>query len=164
VGPADGSLADYAVAGGFKTFRDGRGYFHEGLSLQECIVPVLVLRVHAQEAPPAPAEVDLHYASDRFTAAMVALRIGLRSLLATTLPVRVEAYDGGGPKAVIVGQLVDCAARDQRTGELILQAGEEVQAPVLVNPEFAGSQIEIRVTDRNGAILGRLPLKNARME
>ncbi len=38
-------VADFAAEVDFKTFQDGPGYFHEGLSLQECIVPVILVRV-----------------------------------------------------------------------------------------------------------------------
>ncbi|MBI3695575.1 MAG: PglZ domain-containing protein [Acidobacteria bacterium] len=39
-----GPVADFAVATGFKVFRAGEGYFHEGLSLAECLIPIVVLQ------------------------------------------------------------------------------------------------------------------------
>ena len=34
-------------ATGFRVFTAGAGYFHEGMSLEECLVPVVVLEVRS---------------------------------------------------------------------------------------------------------------------
>jgi hypothetical protein len=40
----------------------------------------------------------------------------------------------------------------------------ETQVPLIIDPDFQGSRIEVRAIDpRTGAILARLSLKNARM-
>ena len=38
----DAPVPEMAVARGFRVFTAGAGYFHEGISLQECVLPVVV--------------------------------------------------------------------------------------------------------------------------
>jgi hypothetical protein len=167
--PAD--LADFATASGFKTFQAGEGYFHEGLSLQECIVPVVALRatssVNSAGAASGAEQVAISYRSNRFTSPVIGLKLTLASapMFADTVAVRLEAFAGRDARAVIVGHAADCDALDPRTGEVNLKPGEETQVPLSVDGDFSGPGIDIRATDpRTGAILGRLSLKNGRME
>jgi hypothetical protein len=162
VGPID----DYVAATGFKTFKDGEGYFHEGLSLQECVVPVVVARLQQSPVAGGGEQVEVTYRSDRFTSAVVGLKVLLKnaSLLSSSLAVRVEAFDGPGPKAKVVGQAADCDARNPATGEVLLQAGVETPVPLVIDNEFTGPKIEVRATDpRTGATLAHLTLKNDRL-
>ena len=48
-----GPVQEYAVPSGLTAFVAGHGYFHEGLSLQECIVPVVVLKARGTRPWPA---------------------------------------------------------------------------------------------------------------
>jgi hypothetical protein len=169
VGPPE--LADFATATGFKTFQGGEGYFHEGLSLQECVVPVVVLRASAAPASPATAsgaeQVTITYRSNRFTSSIVGLKLLLASapMFSDTVAVRLEAFANREARAPVVGHAAECDAYDPRTGEVVLSAGQETQVPLVVDPDFSGPSIDVRVTDpRTGAILGRLSLKNGRME
>ena len=67
-------------------------------------------------------EVDIRYRSDRFTSRVVGLKFHLRSdIFATPAQVRIEAYDGKGAKANLVGEAADCEARDEKTREVTLQ-------------------------------------------
>jgi PglZ domain len=169
VAPPD--LADFATASGFKTFQGGEGYFHEGLSLQECIVPVVVLRSSGAPASAAAAsgaeQVTIAYRSNRFTSSVIGLKLMLASspMFSDTVAVRLEAFASREAKAQIVGRAAECDAYDQRTGEVLLHAGQETQVPLSVESDFSGASIDIRATDpRTGAVLGRLSLKNGRME
>jgi hypothetical protein len=79
--------------------------------------------------------------------------------------VKVEVYDGTSAKAKIVGEAADCDARDESTREVILKAGEEIQVPVLLDPEFSGSEVEIRVLDPQSRVVwSKLSLKNAGLD
>ena len=162
VGPID----DYATASGFRTFNAGAGYFHEGLSLQECVVPVVVVRLQRAQPMGGGETVALTYAKDRFTTTVISLKATLlnASLISQFVEVRIEAYDGAGPKAQRVGVAAECDARHPDTGEITLQAGVEAAIPLVIDGDFGGPKIEVRATDpRTGAILARLPLKNGRM-
>jgi hypothetical protein len=169
VAPPD--LADFATASGFKTFQGGEGYFHEGLSLQECIVPVVALRAAGGPASAAAAsgaeQVSITYRSNRFTSSIIGLKLMLASspMFSDTVAVRLEAFASRDAKAVIVGHAAECDAYDSRTGEVLRRAGQETQVPLSVESDFSGASIDIRAADpRTGAVLGRLSLKNGRME
>ena len=78
---------------------------------------------------------------------------------------RLEAFASRDAKASIVARAAECDAYDSRTGEVLLRAGQETQVPLSVESDFSGASIDIRATDpRTGAVLGRLSLKNGRME
>jgi hypothetical protein len=161
-----GPVREYAVPSGLTAFTAGHGYFHEGLSLQECLVPVVVLKARGvRPIAGGREEVEIRYRSDRFTSHVVGVRVWFNSLLSDSLTVRIEAYDGSGPKAKLVGEAADCEARDPATRLVTLNKGAETQVPVRIQDDFPGSYIEIRATDAaTGAVFHRLKLKNSLME
>jgi PglZ domain len=160
-----GSVEELAVAADFKTFIDGPGYFHEGLSLQECVIPVLVARVRPMQTTTGGEQVSISYRSERFTSSIVGLKLFLTAMFTPSLAVRLEAFDGAAQTARSVGQAGDCDARDPATGEIMLRAGIDTPVPLLINPEFTGPSIEVRASDpRTGAILQRLTLRNGRLD
>ena len=78
---------------------------------------------------------------------------------------KVQAHGGTTPKAPVVGDAADCDARDESTYEVILKPGTETPVPVLIESDFAGPFVEIRVTDPvTGQIWSRLRIKNALMD
>lgn len=152
---------------GFRVFSDGDGYFHGGLSLQEAVVPVVVFRA-AKEKPATAgkAEIDIRYRSDKFTSRVIGLKVYLQGdVFGTSAQVRIEAYDGIGVKAKIVGEAADCEARDEKTHEVTLQANKEMPVPILIDPDFNGTEIEIRVSDSHTRVVwARRKLKNAMLD
>ena len=57
-----GDFPNYAVPRTFGTFVKGKTYFHEGLSLPECILPVISVRMEKAQAKKKPAiEIRLSY-------------------------------------------------------------------------------------------------------
>jgi hypothetical protein len=161
-----GPVQEYAVPSGLTAFVAGHGYFHEGLSLQECIVPVVVLKARGvRPAGSGREEVEIRYRSDRFTSRVVGVKVWFNSLLSDSLTVRVEAYDGSGAKAKLVGEAADCEARDPATRLVTLNRGVETQVPVRIQDDFTGANVEIRATDAaTGAVFHRLKLKSSIME
>lgn len=157
--------ADVVVPKGFGVFSGGSEYFHEGLSLPECVVPVLSISVGVPKETAGIANVELTYKSSRFTSRIIGLRARLSTLSADRVLVRLEAFDGPGQNSHRVGLAADCDARDEATGLIALRRGVETQVPVVIDHDFSGSDVEIRVLDQEtGATLGRLRLKSALME
>ncbi len=161
-----GPVQEYAVPSGLTAFVAGHGYFHEGLSLQECLVPVVVLKVRGvRPTAGGREEVEIRYRSDRFTSRVVGVKVWFNSLLSDSLTIRVEAYDGSGPKAKRVGEAADCEARDPATRLVTLNKGEETQVPIRIQDDFTGANVEIRATDAaTGAVFHRLKLKSSMLE
>jgi hypothetical protein len=152
---------------GFRVFSDGEGYFHGGLSLQEALVPVITFRASSGKTGGAvKPEVEIRYRSDRFTSRVIGLKFHLQSdIFGTPAQVRIEAYDGKGAKANLVGEAADCEARDEKTREVTLQANAETPVPVLIEPDFEGPEVEIRVSDPTTHVVwARKRLKNAVLE
>jgi hypothetical protein len=112
-------------------------------------------------------QVAISYRSNRFTAPVIGLKLTLTSasMFADTIAMRLEAFGSRDVRATAIGRAAECDAFDPRTGEVRLKAGEETQVPLSIDGDFSGPSIDIRATDpRTGAILGRLSLKNGRME
>jgi len=161
-----GPVSDLVVPAGFKVFTAGEGYFHEGISLQECLVPVVTLAVRTKAVAAGKGEsVEIRYRSDRFTSRIVGLKVHFASLLTQSLTIRLEAYDRTGTKAKLVGEPADCDARDPVTGLITLTRGAAVQVPLQIRDDFTGDAIEVRAIDpTGGTVLHRLRLKNAMLE
>jgi len=153
---------DYCVATGFNVYATDANYFHEGLSLQECIVPVLELRPKGKpETSSKHQEVQIRYARDRFTSQVIGTKVHYASLLNEPLQIRLEAFDTADPKGPPVGEAADCAARDENTHEVTLTPNVETEVPVLVNPDFRGAAVELRAMSSDRMMVwARLRLKN----
>jgi len=161
-----GFEGELAVPTGFRVFTKGESYFHEGISLQECVIPILAVDFAGLQAGGAPGrKVELSYRSDRFTSHVISLRVVFRSLLEESLTVRIQAFSGSGAKAPMVAEAADCDARDPATGLICLSNNQETPVPLRIQDDFRGGEIEVRVTDpASGVVFHRLMLKNAVME
>jgi hypothetical protein len=161
-----GDAETLATPRGFGVFTAGSGYFHGGLSLQECVVPLLELRADAPIEPSGwGSQVQLTYHKESFSSRA----LSLKALLISMAPdeqkrVRVEAYARADPKAPKVGEATECDARDEVTHEIVLRAGEMVAIPMLLDSDFAGAEIEIRAVDSESVVLHRLRLKNGMLD
>lgn len=162
-----GDVQEICLPIGFRVFSDGEGYFHGGLSLQEAVVPVIVFRADLEkQTVSGKPEVDVRYRSDRFTSRVIGLKFFLHGdIFGTPAQVRIEAYDGKGAKANLVGEAADCEARDEKTREVTLQANKEAPVPMLIDPDFDGPEIEIRVSDpQTRVVWAKRKLKNSMLE
>lgn len=154
---------DFCVPVGFSVYASGTNYFHEGLSLQECIVPVLELRpIGRPESGGKQQQIEIRYGKGKFTSQVIGLKIYYGSMFNEPLRIRLEAFDAAEPKGVPIGEAADCAARDENTHEVNLAPNTETDVPLLIDPDFKGNAIEIRATAPDTAVVWhRLKLKNA---
>lgn len=157
-----GDAQDLCVAKGFKVFQQVEGYFHEGISLQEAIVPLVILRSQGKITTQSKPNIFLRYKFNYFTSKVINLRVCYEYLLPEPIQVRIEAYDGSTIKAKRVGEATDCDARDERTGEIILQPNQEISVPILLeSDDISCSKIELRAIDpQTGVIWAKLELEN----
>jgi hypothetical protein len=166
-----GDVEEVCLPIAFRVFSDGEGYFHGGLSLQEAVVPVVVFRA-GREKPSAAGrpEIDIRYRSDKFTSRVIGLTVVYAVEQMSTfgnppITVRIEAYHGSGAKAKAVGAAADCEARDEKTREVTLQPNKETPVPLLIDPDFDGSEVEIRVSNpQTRVVWAKSKLKNAMLD
>jgi len=153
-----GDVKEFITPSGFGVFSAGTGYFHGGLSLQEAIIPVIDVR--AKIVPKTQMGGDLfeiHYRSDTFTSHVVGLKIWYASVLSQSRRIFIEAYSGSEK----IGEAAECDARDSISHEIKVVAGQETAVPILINSDFKGNKVQIRVIDLdNPIILASLELKN----
>jgi hypothetical protein len=157
-----GDIREIVLPKGFSVFTDGSGYFHGGLSLQEAVIPVITLRASLkQETKPGNDIIEIHYRRDTFTSRVIGLKIWYVSILSFKRRVIIEAYSGTGKNADKVGETAECDARDPITREITLTAGQETPVPLLLDAEFNGEDVQIRVLDPDApVVLASMNLKN----
>ncbi len=160
-----GEASELVVPDGFGVYSAGDGYFHGGLSLQECVLPVITLRARKQPAEQGSDELEIRYRRDSFTSRVIGLQVWFNSLVARTLRAKIEAFDGSAASARKVGEAADCEARDEVTREIILVAGKQTSVPVLLDPDFDGDSVEIRATNPKAPVVWTsLTLKNETLD
>lgn len=160
-----GPVRDVALASGFRVFAAGSAFFHEGMSLQECIVPTVTLELKkaGKRKSDGPANVAISYRFKKFNQRVFLIKLKLGSWAYPTLDVRIHVL---GPTAngddVTVGQAADCEARDPATGLIRLRVLVEEAVLIRIDDRFTGPDIEIRVIDEAGVgvVLGSLKLAN----
>lgn len=162
-----GDVEEICLPIGFRVFSAGYGYFHGGLSLQEAIVPIIAFKAGGgTPTSTGKPEIDIRYRSDRFTSRVIGLTVYLESdIFSTPAVVRIEAYDGTGAKAQRVGEAADCEARDEKTRDITIQANKETPVPMLIDPDFDGLEVEIRVIDPGTRVVwAKKKLKNSMLD
>ena len=125
----------------------------------------MVVRVRTTRTGQGKQEVSIRYRSEKFTSRVIGLKLRYAGLLEESVKVKVLAHGGTTANAKVVGDAADCDARDESTHEVTLKSGVETEVPLLIEPDFSGPFIELRVTDPvTGQIWARLKIKNALMD
>lgn len=143
-----GDFANYAVPRTFATFVKGRLYFHGGLSLQECVLPVISIDLLARaEEKPRPVDLHLLYkagSTDRITTRrpMIQIAVYQTGLFEEELEFQLEAYD----KKKIVGEVGTSNHVNPATNLVKIRPGERIKVPLKMDDDFHGS-FEVRATD-----------------
>ncbi|MFO0590903.1 MAG: PglZ domain-containing protein [Polyangiaceae bacterium] len=162
----NGPVKDVALATGFRVFTEGATYFHEGVSLQECVVPVVTLEAKpvATTAGAGPAHVEILAKRDQIHSRAFGVKLKLSSLLESTMDVRVVVMTARSRRPV--GKATDCDALDPATGLVRLQVGVEEHVSLRIDEDFEDSAVEIQVRDAGGAgvLLGSKKLKKVFLE
>ena len=140
-----GDFSQAAVPRGMVPYQGGMTYFHGGLSLQEAVVPVLVVRLRPPTAAAGPEpEVSLRYkrGSKRVTTPrpVFEVSIGLGGFFTneTPLEILIEAYDKQGR---VVGEALHSPPVNPATGTLTLRPGESADITLRLNEEYEGKLV-----------------------
>lgn len=138
-----GNFSQIALPRTMVTYRSGMTYFHGGISMQEALVPVLSIRIHAPEkAAKTTLSVNLTYkrGGNKITTRLPVFELsiaGQSSLFETqeTVDVLLEAYD---QKGKVVGEAKLGGYVNPATGIITLKPGEAVSVTLKMDLEFEG--------------------------
>jgi hypothetical protein len=162
-----GDFAIYAVPRSFATFSARVPYFHEGLSLQECIIPVLRVTLTKQvESAAGGFEMQVSYKAGKTNLVttrrpMIDVSVFKQGLFqADQIEVRLEAWakdaEKGGEK--IVGEPASSEAVNPATGNVRISPGHAIKVPLKMDEDFSGA-FELRVLDPETRVAHAPPLK-----
>jgi hypothetical protein len=166
-GPAD----HYAAPRTLVPYARGQIYYHEGLSLQECVVPCLTVALQSGKAgrkAPSSIRLTLSYRqgkSDRIPSRrpVVDLAWPEEDLFSAEneREVAIEAVDASGN---IVGLAGTGQSVNPATGCVRIKPGSALSVGLKMEEDFSGS-FTVRVLDpATNALLADLPLKTAYLE
>jgi hypothetical protein len=158
-----GDVARYVAARGLATFTKGVRYFHEGLSLQECVLPVVqvALKPSPKKSTAVLIELFLTYRGAK-TGTVTTLRPSIEINLPASdlfLPAEVtfvlEGFDPAGKK---VAEAASSPHSDPATGTVRILGGQSIKVPIRIQEGFNG-HIELRASHPvTGEILATLEL------
>jgi hypothetical protein len=161
-----GEYGQYVVPESFGTFAKAAPYFHEGLSLQECVLPVLTIDMRAaEEERPSKIEVQVSYkggATDRITTLrpMIELAVFQSDIFGEPLEIHVEAWAG----KKLVGEVGTSEYVNPATGLVRIKPGQAIKVQLKMDEEFRGS-FEVRAYDPVTSVrYGAIKLKTDYME
>jgi hypothetical protein len=142
-------------------------YFHEGLSLQECVLPVIAVRLR-KEAGLAPAEFEVQISYKAGKTNQVTTRLPLVDLSvfsddmfkAGEIELRLEAWGkdpAAGPERV-VGEPASSDHVHPATGLVRVKPGQAIKVPIRLEEGFNGA-FEVRVYDPETRLAYGEPLR-----
>ncbi len=146
----EGDFENYVVPIALGTFIHGRPYFHEGLSLQECVLPVVCLELGkgVSEAAQVVA-LSLSYkggSTNKITTRLPMIEVTLPQtsmFIEHGCQFQLEAYDAQGN---LVGEASSCPHLNPATRLVQIKAGETIKVPLRMEEEFQGA-FEVRAID-----------------
>jgi len=160
----NGEFQSYVVPKTFATFSKRTPYFHEGLSLPECILPVLEVDLGDEEAVGrATPDLQLRYRgkdSGIITSQrpIVEVIVFGGELFEAEIAFRLEAKAKAPAKEDLVGEAAACQCVDPATGVVKVKMGQAVKIPLKINEDFRGA-MEIRAVDVDTGVAYGSPLE-----
>jgi hypothetical protein len=158
------SLEKIAVPKGMATYTAGVTYFHGGLSPQECILPVLDVRLKptSKTAKAQPIDINLTYRG---------ANRGTITTLVPSMELSYPAADLFGPASVrlmlvatdsagrTVGEAASSAVVDPVSREIHLERGKAIKVPLRLKEGFEGEFKVIAADPATGAAYATVKLK-----
>lgn len=134
------SDALYVVPKNLSTFIENASYFHSGLSLQECVLPVLTIKTSLLTQEDEEITIKLSYKDgkiDKITTQRPLIEVSyIENLFGPeTIQLRLEAQ----AKGEIVGEAVIGKSVDPATGLVTINKGDTVKVPLRMNEDYEGN-------------------------
>ena len=149
---------------GLAPYRAGELYFHGGASLQECIVPVLSIKLVERQKEIQKPKFNLSYKNEakRITTRLPVIDIELVSKQKELFPQQIdfelllEAHD---KKGNVVGEAKAGGPVNPATGTITMKPGERTQVTLKMLLEFEGKFTVKAMNPNNFAIFCKLDLE-----
>jgi hypothetical protein len=164
-----GEIDTLVVPRSFGTFSRSEPYFHGGLSLQECVLPVLSINLKKKgKKEGRAAKLRLSYKGEatgtvttrRPMIEIVLFQEQIEAFGAKELEFQLEAH----AKGKVVGEAASCQYLDPSTNFIKIKLGQAIKVPLRMNEEFEGT-FEVRAIDpRTQANHATLKLKTNYMD
>jgi hypothetical protein len=164
-----GEVDTLVVPRSFGTFSRSSPYFHGGLSLQECVLPVICVTVMKKAGRERrPPKLRLSYQGglkDSVTTRRPMIEVALYQeqmdgFGAKELELQLEAH----AKGKVVGEAASCSYLDPSTNTITIQLGQAIKVPLRMDEDYEGS-FEVRAIDpRTQANYATLKLKTNYMD
>lgn len=143
-----GNCTHYAVPRTFGTFSKTKPYFHQGLSLQECVLPVICVELaDSRRKGTAKIEIRLSYkggATNKITTRRPMIEVS--AFAQATLfdapaetEIQLEAYSN----KEIVGEVASCPHLNPANNLIRIKPGQAIKVPLKMMEDFTGT-FEVR--------------------
>lgn len=137
-----GNFSNFAAPHTLAAYRSGLLYYHGGISLQECVVPVITMQLKVSNQPTVhKASVKMSYKNGAKTITtripVIDLAVETADMFSTenNFEILLEAQDSNGD---VVGEAKSGGAVNPATGTLSLKPGDKVQVSLKMQMEFEG--------------------------
>ena len=138
---ADTSVPLMATPKSLSAYRAGLNYFHGGVSLQEAIVPMIVVKLDSSQNVLTSCQVQISYkgGAKRITTRIPVLDVTLTvdDIFSQEISVEllIEAHDANGK---VVGEPRGAETVNQLTSTITLTSGQRRQIPIRMDEDFTG--------------------------
>jgi hypothetical protein len=136
-------------------------YYHEGLSLQECVLPCLTIDFSAQISKAAAPTLQISYKqgrSDRITTRRPVVDLAWPGLTFDDQEIEI-AIDALDAKGNTVGEVGTGTAVNPATQGVRIRAGQAISVGLRMQDEFSGSFTVRAIDPSTQALLADLKLK-----
>lgn len=137
-----GDFARFAAPYSLAAYRSGLLYYHGGISLQECVLPVITMQFKASHQPaPQKASVAIRYrnGAKTITTRMPVIDVAVDTAdifsIENDVEILLEAHDSKGD---VVGEAKAGGAVNPATGTLTVKPGDKVQVTIKMQLDFEG--------------------------
>ena len=158
-----GDFPTYVAPRSFATFSKRHGYFHEGLSLPENVIPVLEVDLANDEpAGKSVVEIELRYRGESTGVVttrrpMLDVSVFGGDLFACDVVFKLEVRSTALKEEKAVGEAASSPHVDPATGLVRLKMGQAARVPIRLDDVFVGA-FQVRAVDAETGVIYGSPL------